>query len=233
MRAKDISTGLSDHDVAIWHAVDSLQKVERGAADRLPLQQTTFAPQLGHGERVMAVASFNRLVYVSGGDGSYRHAGGGGFVAVGSGAMLGASLAASGLISMGTAVGNSRRRAAAQHAAQLQWRVVEQGHLYVSTHGFYLHTAYSLNPWPFDCVTSAEMVAPGCLLLAGNGAEGPVQWVINSIQAELLFTQWALRVHPSHPQLVSHSWLPAGWIERVQQSQFDLPTSGARQVEGS
>lgn len=232
MRAKEVTEGLSDHDVAIWHAVECLQKLDRGASDQLPRQQTTFAPQMGRCERVMSVASYNRLVYTSLGDGTYYQTGGAPFVAVGSGAVLGASLAASGLIAMGTVVGNSRRRAAAQDAAQVQWRVVEQGHLYVSTHGFYLHTAYGLNPWPFDCVTSAEMIAPGCMLLSGNGAEGPVQWVVNSIQSEFLFTQWARRVHPGHPQLVSHSWLPRGWVQRVQQSRFELPSFGVRQVEG-
>ncbi|MDN5744484.1 MAG: hypothetical protein L0H31_05105, partial [Nocardioidaceae bacterium] len=130
-------------------------------------------------------------------------------------AVLGASLAASGLMAMGNAAGNARRRANAAHAAQPQWRQVDQGHLHISTHGFYMHTVRAaLNTWSFGSVTAAEIISPACMLMTGNSEHGPVQWVIHSIQAELLFTQWARQVHPRRPQLTSHAWLLAGWIER-------------------
>lgn len=223
---------LSEHDAAVWHAVDILQKLERGAAGQVPNLSAMFPPQLAQGERFLAQAPFRLLSFTAGGDGSYLHSGSAPFVAAGRGAMLGATLAASGVMAIGNAAGNARRRAEADRAAQQQWRQIDHGHLYVSTHGFYMHTPHALNTWTFASMTAAEIISPGCMLMTGNSRNGPVQWVINSIQAELLFTQWARQVHPRHPQLTSHAWLPAGWIERVQESPYELPSFGASQVEG-
>ncbi|UUZ45907.2 hypothetical protein LP422_08500 [Janibacter limosus] len=179
----------------------------------------------------MAVAPFQLSAHTSGGDGSYIH-GSAPFVAVGRGAALGASLAISGAMAVGVAAGNARRRAAAAQAANHQWRPIDHGNVYVSTHGFYLHTPQALHTWSFGSVRAAEMVCPGHVAVSGDSLNGPVQWILSSLLAEMVFTQWARQIHPQHPQLVSHSWIPEGWVQRVEASRYDLPSFGTRQVEG-
>ncbi len=223
---------LSAHDAAIWRAVAILQQQDRGMAHQIERCPTTFAPQLGGEEKVFAGDQFALLSYGAGGDGSYMHQGGGGFMAVGSGPMIAASLAASGMIALGRAAGNARRRAAAAQAAQVQWQVVDHGQLFVSSHGFYMHTPYGFHTWGWGSVRASEVVAPECVSVAGTSVSGPVHWVIRSPLAEMLFTQWARAVHPGHPQLSTHGWIPPGWVDRVRASRFDLPSFGTPQVEG-
>lgn len=231
MRRKVQTDELSDHDAAVWQAVEVLQKTDRGLTEQLPRQATTFPPQLGAGEQVVAVAPFQLFAHTTAGDGVYMH-NSAPFVAVGRGAALGASLAVSGMVAAGTAAGNARRRAAAAHDASQQWRPIDRGNVYISTHGFYMHTAQGLLTWAFGSVRGAEMISPGHVSVVGQSSDGPVHWVLSSLLAEMLFSQWARQIHPGHPQMANHSWIPEGWAHRVSASKYDLPSFGLRQVDG-
>lgn len=145
-------------------------------------------------------------------------------VVFGTGA-LGVGLLAGSLV--GGSVAKSRARRAAQAAAIPRWIPVEQGTLYLSQYGFYLHTPRVVR-WHWAAITGASMVAPATVHLTGDGASGPVSWLVQSDWAELLFASWALKIHPRHPQLVSGQWLPPGWLHhaRFHQRQPD-PAPGA------
>lgn len=134
------------------------------------------------------------------------------------------AMALSAALAVGQAAGNARRREQARLAALRQWRQVDGGIIYVGTHGFYLRTAAGgLLPWSWHSVTMMEIIAPGHLLLAGDSAHGPIHWIISSPWAELTFLVWARIVHPRHPQLVGHAWLPPEWAVRVLAEGVSLP----------
>jgi hypothetical protein len=125
---------------------------------------------------------------------------------------LGVGLVAGSLI--GGSVAKSRARRAAQAAAVPRWIPVEQGTLYLSQHGFYLHTPRVLR-WHWAAISGASMVAPATVHFTGASERGPVSWLLQSDWAELLFASWALTIHPRHPQLVTGQWLPPGWLEHA------------------
>jgi hypothetical protein len=91
--------------------------------------------------------------------------------------------------------------------------VIDQGTLYVTGYGFYMHNATNLFAWAWSPISTASMVGPGAMQLQGN-AEGDrrVSWILRSDWAELVFIVWALTRHPRHPQLIDGTWLPPGWI---------------------
>ncbi|MGE9783980.1 hypothetical protein [Janibacter sp. G368] len=223
---------LDAHDVSIWRTVEVMQKQDRGLSRDIAEVSTVFAPQLGRGERMLGSAQFRLLSFTSAGDGSYMHQSGGGFLAVGSGPLIAASLAASGLLALGRAAGNASRRNAAAQAAAHQWRQIDAGVVVVSDHGFYMQTPTALNPWGYGAISGAEVIAPGCVAFTGSSQSGPVHWVLISNLSEMLFTQWARQVHPTHPQYIGHGWIPHGWVQRVQASPYDLPSFGTPQIEG-
>ncbi|WP_158888674.1 hypothetical protein [Amycolatopsis anabasis] len=125
---------------------------------------------------------------------------------------LGVGLVAGSLI--GGSIAKSRARRAAQMAAIPRWVPIEQGTLYVSQRGFYLHTPRVMR-WHWEAVTSAAMVAPATVHLAGNSDNGPISWILQSDWAELVFVSWAYTMHPRHPQLITGEWLPPGWMEHA------------------
>ena len=99
--------------------------------------------------------------------------------------------------------------------------VDQQGTLWVSTHGFYLHTVNGLFPWPYDAIRSAMLVGPGSVHVQGSGDQGPTSWVLDLVWAELLLLMWARRRHPSHPQALGGAWIPPGWADRALASGYD------------
>ncbi|WIX82014.1 hypothetical protein QRX50_15230 [Amycolatopsis carbonis] len=125
---------------------------------------------------------------------------------------LGVGLVAGSLV--GGAVAKSRARTAAAAAAVPRWVPVEQGTLYPSAHGFYLHTPRVL-AWNWPAITGATMVGPGMVHITGESKSGPISWLVQSDWAELVFVTWAFAVHPRHPQLVTGQWLPPGWVDHA------------------
>lgn len=98
-----------------------------------------------------------------------------------------------------------------------RWVKVASGRLYTSAHGFYFYTDESqpqVYPWPWEGITSAELLGPGSLRFTGTNRHGPVTWLLTSDWSELVFVTWALARHPKHPQLLN-GWLPPGWIEHA------------------
>jgi hypothetical protein len=59
------------------------------------------------------------------------------------------------------------------------------------------------------------MAAPAAVQISGEGANGPISWLLSSDWAELIFVSWALARHPRHPQLLSGGWLPPGWANHA------------------
>lgn len=106
---------------------------------------------------------------------------------------------------------------------------IGSGTLYVSTDGFYMHTAAGLHPWRYSAITTAQLTAPGSLVFSGDSDNGPITWAMESGWAELAFTLWARTVHPQHPQYAGHQWIPAEWADRVQASGYQLPTHSNQQ----
>jgi len=209
------------HDAAIWHTRAMLQALGDGRVEGLPQVPTTFPPQLGPGERVVASGRFELLTFRPLGNGTYDHQGGF-FFATGRG-----GLAASAAVAGVRAMGNSRRRAEAAAAAVPRWVVDDVGVAFVSTHGFYLDTGHALLPWSWHAVDSMELVAPGAVHLRGQGSAGPVSWIVRSDWAELLFVLWCLVRHPGHPQLTAGGWIPAGWADRDAQREVGRGQIGA------
>lgn len=208
---------LSDHDAAIWHTIDVNIWMDEGRLDERPSIGTTFPLRFDSRERALAQGDFTLFTYSSAGDGSYSH-NGGFFFATGA-----AGLALTAVTAAGRAAGNSRRRAQAASDATTTWRPADSGSLVVSSFGFYLIAQQGFHPWVFPAVTTAQMVGPGQLLLSGDSDRGPIQWILASTWAELVFTLWARAIHPQHPQLAQRDWIPPGWSERLQQSGHVLP----------
>ncbi|WNB85526.1 hypothetical protein [Cellulomonas sp. ATA003] len=199
----------SEHDAAVWHTRSMLHALWEGRVDRLPHVPTTFLPQLGPDERVVARGGFELLTFRPLGDGALQPGSGGFFFATGRGG-LAATAAVAGVRALND---RSRRRAAAE-AAVPRWVVDAGGVVFVSTHGFYLDTGHTLQPWAWPHVDSMELAGPGAVHVRGRTAQGPVSWTLRTDWAELVFVLWCLARHPGHPQLGSGAWIPAGWAER-------------------
>lgn len=214
---------LSPHDSAIWRTVWLNDLADAGLLKTAESIPTSFAPHLGVGERALAAGPVRQLEYMAAGDGSYTHESGGALFVTGSPRMLAAS---AGFTLAGAALrgrGNAKRRREAEQRAQQQWRQIDEGLLYVSQFGLYFHTPGGLFPWSWDSITSMQLVGPGQLLMSGHSQRGPVQWILQSDWAELAFTFWARSRHPEHPQFRSGTWVPPGWVQRVEASPWELP----------
>lgn len=193
------------HDEVLIYVCSVLATIRAQRWEELADITTTFPRQV-EGERILLDRPYSFLVWGSPDDGTYVHDGST-VLAVGRGAaplMIGAAV--------GRAIGNSSRRAAAAAAAQPRWMTTEAGHLYVSTHGFYLGAPSGLHRWSWEHIDGASVPAPGFFDMQGQGANGPVNWRLGTHAAELLFVLWALVRHPQHPQMATESWLPTGWV---------------------
>lgn len=215
---------LRPHDAAVWRTVWINDLIDRGSFHTAEKVPTAFAPQLGENERVVGAGPFTQFAFVAAGDGSYLHqSGGGGMLFTSHPGVLaaGAGLTLAGAAWRGW--GNARRRKEAEQLAQEQWRQVGSGSLYVSQHGFYLHTQRGLLPWWWSSISAAQLVGPGQFLMSGDSQHGPVQWILQSDWGELAFTLWARARHPDHPQFQNGAWIPPGWVERARASAYGLP----------
>ena len=153
---------------------------------------------------------FERAWFGAVGDGTYRSS----TTFVGGFGPLGLALGAATLA--GSAVGNTSRKARARVDATETWRPFDRGHLFVSTHGFYLDTGPELLPFVHECVLRADLPAPATLELTCSMADGTQQsYVLTSWWAELVFLLWATRCNPHHPKLTNLGWLPRGFIDRL------------------
>ncbi|MBV9487206.1 MAG: hypothetical protein JO246_14245 [Frankiaceae bacterium] len=197
----------TDHDGAIWHTFDIAAAVLGGSVRERPELSSPFPPQAGAAEKMLVSGTFQLLAYGAPGDGTYRHQGG--FILAGG--VAGLALTAASVV--GRQAGNARRRNAAVAAATPRWMPVDSGNLWVSTHGFYMHTAQGLFAWTWPQINTAQMVGPGDVHIQGDSTTGPISWIIRGNWSELLFVLWALAHHSQHPQLISGGWLPPGWLD--------------------
>ena len=113
---------------------------------------------------------------------------------------------------VGTIIASSRRR----DAETPQWRVIDSGLVYISILGFYMQTARSILPWPWESIQSGELVGPGMFKFSGESTSGAVTYIIESDMAELIFTLWSRIVHPVNPQFTSGAWIPTGWADHME-----------------
>ncbi|WP_326566010.1 hypothetical protein VSH64_29580 [Amycolatopsis rhabdoformis] len=171
-----------------------------------------FPPTNARDERLLAAGPFVLSDFRALGDGSWNVSTP--FV-FGTGA-LGVGLVAGSLV--GGAVAKSRARNAAAANAVPRWVPIEQGTVYLSEYGFYLHTPRVL-AWNWPSITGATMAGPGLVHLTGDSQNGSVSWLLQSDWAELVFVAWANAVHPRHPQFVTGQWLPPGWVEHARYHQ--------------
>jgi hypothetical protein len=155
-----------------------------------------------------AVGMFALLEFRAPGDGTYLR-NEGFFFATG---RLGLAVTAAGAVAR--AAGNRSRRRAAEEAVIPRWLVISEGELYLAPSSLTMRHASGLWTWPYSAIRVAQMVEPGKVLLEGQGPAGPIQWVVVSDWAELVFITWAFNYHRRHPQLITGGWLPPGWLAR-------------------
>lgn len=198
-----------DRDRALLHACRIGAALRTGTGlESIARITTTFPPSLGPGEPLWAHGAYTAYEYRAVGDGSYS--------------VPGSFVVGSGALGVGPVVGSlanravARSRARSQAAADLEprWVPAHKGDIYVGDAGCCFQ-APEILPWSWDAISEAVVVEPGLMRWSGNGAKGPVVWMVRTGWAELVFLLWALKRHPSHPQLADGSWLPEGWVQRA------------------
>ncbi|MCI1262616.1 MAG: hypothetical protein LKG20_10140 [Tetrasphaera jenkinsii] len=217
----DVANELTAPDSAIWRTVWINDLIDAGTFHTVPASPTTFAPYLGQSERVVAGGPYTLYDFVSAGDGSYIHKSGGGFFMLGGAGMMAVGAGAMPAGAAFRGIGNANRKAEAEALAQRRWRVAGSGVVHVSQYGFYLHDPNGLHAWSWEPIRSAELLAPRTVTFAGDSDRGPIQWIVESDWAELIFSFWARIRHPAHPQFHSGTWVPPGWSQRVLDSSYD------------
>lgn len=212
-------TEWTDRDAALLHTcrvVAVLQ--ERGDVTAFPEVVGPFPPARVD-EQFLATGPFTVWSWTALGDGSWSVS----TPSVAGTGTLGLGLAAGSIL--GGAIARRRARREAAAAAQPRWVPISHGALYVSQHGFYLHTPMLLT-WHWDRITTADLLAPGAVHISGTSTDGPVTWLLHSNWAELVFVLWAMARHPRHPQLLT-GWLPDGWAERARAMHQPVPPLAA------
>jgi hypothetical protein len=206
--SKSAERAWTDRDSALWHTCEIAVDVAAGRHPKsAPTVATAFPPSFGPGEVVWASGPFRLLDHRAPGDGTYQE-NQSFFFATGRG-----GLAATAAVAATRAAGNRSRRRAAEWAAQPRWMQIDQGTVYVSSHGLYLHTVNAVLTWSWTSITAATMVGPGDMHFNGDSVSGPISWILRSDWAELSFVLWAIARHPQHVQLLTGGWLPPGWLE--------------------
>ncbi|MBD8467250.1 MULTISPECIES: hypothetical protein [Plantibacter] len=209
----------TDADSALWHTCKFVSQVE---ARQLPDLQVDTLFALRSAEVAFARGPYSLDALRTAGNGSYSH---NSTFIMGSGG-LGLALGAGTLI--GSAIGNSNRRAQATADAQLAWRHDSTGQLVVTNQGFYLDTGSNLFAWDWGSVDSMEIIAFNYVQLSGTSTNGPVTWRIASPWAELVFVLWAMGRHARHPQLVQRMWIPANWSDWARAQGYPNPLLPSR-----
>ena len=90
---------------------------------------------------------------------------------------------------------------------------IDSGILHVSQFGFHLQTATGLHTWSWEAITQGRVVDRRMFGLMGESTSGPVNYIVESDLAELLFAFWSIARHPQHPQLAQRPWLLPEWLE--------------------
>lgn len=208
----------TDRESILWQTCSYVAALVEGREPAPPSEiMTTFVPQGGPADMLLAQGPHERLSFRALGDGTYTHDSGY-FFATGP-----AGLAASAGVAVFRAAGNSNRRHAARAAAQQRWVVEDSGHVTVGTEGFHLATHEGVFYWTWGSITAASLVAPENLEMYGDSTVGPVHWILHTPWAELIFVLWALRRHRRHPQLVTGTWLPPGFLDHVADQGYRAP----------
>lgn len=207
-------------DEALIFTLRAVAAVSSGRPDQLAVVPTNFAIEHAD-ERVIVTGPYAQDWYGAIGDGSYQRSS---FIAFGSG-RLGASVLAASVL--GSAMSNRRAERNARAAAADAWRHVDDGHVHVSTHGFYLDGAAGHRRFNWWAIHESD-IAPGAVAFGGVAGDGSTQrWLIRSEYAELLFALWCLARHPMHPAFQDGSWYPHQVMrERARYFGRDLPALG-------
>jgi len=164
---------------------------------------TTFAPWLGNHsghrshETLLAVSPYRRNIWAPGGDGTYVQKS----TVVGGFGVLGIALGAATL--GGSALANAARRQRAKRAMAPRWRPIDDGDLYVSSHGFYLSTRQgALLGFGWDCITQITREGSGALCFHAQLASGgSFDFQLCCDYSDLVFLLWAAARNPGHPQI--------------------------------
>ncbi|MHB1138047.1 MAG: hypothetical protein ACYC2O_03765 [Microthrixaceae bacterium] len=201
------------HESALWATCEIMRDwlVHGSWPDPIPYP---FARQVDHSEQMIHWGDYQRSWFGAAGDGSYDSSTFflGGFGAAGM-ALGAATLGAS-------AIGNAGRKSRARRDATEMWRPIDSGHLYVSTHGYYiLPSTGGIFCFPQSSLLQADLGGPG-VLLATHSMDGghQSQFAITTVWAELLFVMWAHEYSPHHPRLTNLGFLPPEFIQRVEYS---------------
>jgi hypothetical protein len=200
----------TDHECALWQTCEIVRDVvEHGAwPEAIPVG---FARQIDHDERIFLHGDYQRSWHGSVGDGSYQRSS---FFLGG----LGPAGVALGAATLGlSAIGNSSRKARARRDATEQWRPFDAGHLYISTHGFYLDPGNGMFAFSYNSLLRADLGGPGVLVATismDNNTQQ--QFAITTLWAELIFVAWARLLCPTHPSLHNLGFLPSEFIQRAE-----------------
>lgn len=207
---------LASHDVAIWqtcHINELVDAAQLGTWQGPPAHFALGRPA----ERVLATGPFTLSSFQAVGDGTYTHDSGFFFATGRYGTALTLGTMA------GRAIGNSRRRQQAARDAQPRWVPIAAGQIWVSQFGFYCQEQAQFYSWDFGAIDAAQLLGPGHLQIMGTSHNGPINWVLTSDWAELVFTMWARQRQPGHPQFSQGGWIPPGWRDRVLAARQELP----------
>lgn len=191
-------------DTALWQTCHIAHDLTHGRAPEYRVD--TLFP-LGPGEQAVAAGTLNVDAFYAIGDGSYTTST---TFAMGTG-LFGLALAAGTLAASAAGNAASRNRAAAD--AQVTWRPLFNGVVYVTLSGFFIQTMEGLFPWTWESIDLMQVIGYNCVILQGRSSSGVVTWRLTSEWAELVFVLWALARHPQHPQLRDGSWLPPNWLQ--------------------
>jgi len=190
-------------DTALWTSCHIVFDTVHG---RVPEHRIDTLFPLGQGETALAAGDLFVDSFYAAGDGSYDRST---TFAFGTG-VFGLAIAAGTLAA--SAAGNASRRSQAAANAQQAWRPLFGGTAFVTNEGFYVQTMEGLFPWSWESIHLMQVVAFNRVIMQAQSATGPVTWRLNSEWSELIFALWALRRHPSHPQLRDGTWLPQNWL---------------------
>jgi hypothetical protein len=216
----------TDRDTALWHTCELAASLARG--ERPVPQQAiaaAFPPRFAYDEQYWASGGFTLSTFFASGDGTYESR----TTFVGGTGLFGMTLGAATLV--GSALGNAKRRRAAELAAAPRWQTTDGGVLYASGHGVYLQSARAgVVGWSWSDIVMGEMVGPGQLQLQAVGNE---PMILGSDWAELVFATWALCRFPQHHQLLTGAWLPPGWLAHAAAHRYRTRMQRPELVSGS
>ncbi|PYI69091.1 hypothetical protein CVV68_04715 [Arthrobacter livingstonensis] len=212
----------------MWKTAELAAAVLKSGLASHPTVAVPFALRFGgNDEGIYAHGPFQLLEFRANGDGSYVH-NTSVVAATGRGAvpfMLGFAAT--------QAIGNASRRSRAANLAQQRWQPIDRGTVAVSNYGFYMHTPATVMAWQWQHINLAELTGPGQLRIQGQSERGPINWILESDWAELIFVFWASVRNPTSPQFVTRTWLPQDWLTKAfiwSQSNPSVPNSGFKSL---